>query len=197
MRTLKIKSFAARRGAGMTLVELLVAVAASSLMLAAAMTMWIFSMRSFAAAGNYMDLDAKSRGAVDLMLRDLRDATEIVGYQNNGSNNWLRVTNAQVANSGANYAWDSSSRKLICQRPGEADWVFLTECDAWDFQFYQRTPHTSGIYVFYPATNAWGTTDVSIAKLVNMSWKCSRNLLGRKANTENVQTAQVVLRNKR
>ena len=29
-----------------------------------------------------------------------------------------------------------------------------------------------------------------------MTWKCSRTILGQKANTESVQTAQVVLRNK-
>ncbi len=50
--------------------------------------------------------------------------------------------------------------------------------------------------MFYPATNSSGVYDPSICKLINMSWKCSRTILGSKMNTESVQTAQVVLRNK-
>jgi hypothetical protein len=72
----------------------------------------------------------------------------------------------------------------------------LTECDRWDFELYQRTPKSGGTYVFYPATNIAGAYDLSICKLIDMTWKCSRTILGSKANTESVQTAQVVLRNK-
>src|SRR4051812_42396851 len=107
-----------QRASGMTLVELMVGVAASSLVLAAAAAMWIFSLKSFTSAGNYMDLDSRSRFAVDSMLRDLRNATAIVAYQQNGSNNWLQVTNSQLAGSGAKFTWEASSRQLICQKPG-------------------------------------------------------------------------------
>jgi hypothetical protein len=50
--------------------------------------------------------------------------------------------------------------------------------------------------VFFPATNSAGAYDLSVCKLINMTWKCSRTVLGSKLNTESVQTAQVVLRNK-
>ena len=181
---------------GMSLVEMMVAVAAGSLVLAAAATMWIFTARSFASTGNYMDMDTKSRQAVDLMLRDIRQATSIVGFQNTGSNNWLTVTNSLAAGTGATFAWNSDSRSLVCRKSGQPDKVYLTECDLWAFSLYQRTPHTNGTYVFFPATNVSGTIDLSITKLVNMTWKCSRKIIGKTLNTENVQTAQVVLRNK-
>ena len=94
------------------------------------------------------------------------------------------------------YTWQASTQSLACQKPGEPDQVYLTECDRWDFELFQRAPQKSGSYVFFPATNSAGAYDLSICKLINMSWKCSRTILGSKLNTESVQTAQIVLRNK-
>ena len=59
----------------MTLVEVMVSVALGSMVLAMAGSLWLFGSRSFAAMGNYTDLDAKSRNALDLMSRDIREAT--------------------------------------------------------------------------------------------------------------------------
>ena len=181
---------------GLTLIQMLVAVAIGTVIMTAVILVWIFSARSFVAMGNYTDLDSKSRYAIDCMLRDIRSANQIVAFQNNGTTNFLQVTNSQAANSGATYTWDSTTRNLVCQKDGESGRTYLTECDLWDVQLYQRTPHPSGTYVFYPATNVAGVYDTSICKLINMTWKCSRTILGNKINTENVQTAQVVLRNK-
>ena len=180
----------------MTLIQVLVATALGTLIMTAVILVWIFASRSFVALGNYTDLDSKSRYAIDCMLRDIRDATQIVAFQNNGTTNFLQVTNTQTANSGATYSWDSTSRTLVCQKPVDGGRTYLTECDLWDVQLFQRTPNSSGTYVFYPATNVAGAYDTTLCKLINMTWKCSRTILGNKINTENVQTAQVVLRNK-
>jgi hypothetical protein len=174
----------------------MVAIAAGMLVLTAAVTAWIFVLRGFTAVGNYADLDGKSRFTVDSMLSEIRQSSQVVGYQKSGSSSWLTLTNASVASSGVTYSWDATSRQLVRQKSGQADYVYLTECDLWDFQLYQRSPHTNGVYVFYPATNSAGVTDASLCKLINMTWKCSRQIMGKKVNTENVQTAQVVLRNK-
>jgi hypothetical protein len=73
----------------------------------------------------------------------------------------------------------------------------LTECDRWDFGLYQRTPLVTSSNVFYyPATNTAGTLDPKLCKLINLSWKCSRLVAAQKLNTESVQAAQFVLRNK-
>ena len=181
---------------GLTLIQMLVGTALGTLIMTAVILVWVFSARSFVALGNYTDLDSKSRYAIDCMLRDIRNATQIVAFQNNGTTNFLQVTNTQAANTGATYTWDSTTRNLVCQKDGEGARTYLTECDLWDVQLYQRTPHPSGSYVFYPSTNVAGAYDTSICKLINMTWKCSRTILGNKINTENVQTAQVVLRNK-
>jgi len=38
------------------------------------------------------------------------------------------------------------------------------------------------------------TTDVSEAKVVHVTWSCSRTIMGARVNTESVQTAQIVIR---
>jgi hypothetical protein len=35
----------------------------------------------------------------------------------------------------------------------------------------------------------------SQVKLISVSWRCSRTILGAKVNTESVQTAQICIRN--
>ncbi len=185
----------ARRAAGLTLVELMVSVALGSLAMAMAGSLWLYSSRSFAAMSNYADLDAKSRNALDLMSREIRQAAQVTAFQNSGTTKWLTVTNA-AQGAAITYTWSAGPRTLVCQKTGQADQVYLTECDRWDFEFYQRAPQKGTNYVFFPATNTAGAYDLSIAKLINMSWKCSRTILGDKVNTESVQTAQIVLRNK-
>ncbi len=63
----------------------------------------------------------------------------------------------------------------------------LTGCDALTFTIAQRTPK-DGTYELFP------TATPATAKVVNIAWNCSRTILGRKANTENVQTARIVIR---
>ena len=184
-----------RGRSGMTLPEVMVAVALSSILLAAAGSLWLFGSRSFAAMGNYVDLDARSRNALDQMSRDIREATRVTGFDNKGSTRWLQITNP-AESTVTTYTWSPSTKALVCQKPGRADQVYLSECDRWDFELFQRAPQKGGNYVFYPATNTSGVYDPSMCKLINMTWKCSRTILGSKMNTESVQTAQIVLRNK-
>lgn len=177
----------------MTLVEVMVALGLSSLLLATIMMIWLFGFRSYGAMFNYTDLSNQNRNAMDLISRDIREATLIVGFQNVGTTKWLELTNASGER--IRYTWDGESRTLVCARNDEAPVTYLTGCERWDFQVSQRTPNTETSYLFYPATNIDGIYDPSICKVVNMRWKCYRTLLDR-LNTESVQTAQVVLRNK-
>ena len=197
---------------GMTLVEVMVSVALGALVLAMGSSLWLFGSRSFVAMSNYSDLGVKSRQALDLMSREIRQATRVTGFDNTGTAKWLAVTNNALGTTVV-YSWNAASRRLLRQEirtytassgpsamaassTERPSLVFLTECDRWDFELYQRAPQKDGTYLFFPATNSAGAYDLSICKLVNMTWKCSRTILGSKVNTESVQTAQVVLRNK-
>jgi prepilin-type N-terminal cleavage/methylation domain-containing protein len=63
---------------GFTLVELLVAIAVGSLALTATMSLSLYSLRSFAALTNYVDLDNLSRNALDHMTREIRQADRVL-----------------------------------------------------------------------------------------------------------------------
>ena len=181
-----------RHGRGWTLVELLVAVAASMLIMASIMTIMVFTMRSFRAVGNYGELNQQSRYALDLMNRDIRNASGVWSYvtATNGTVTAITLTNS-IDQSLIDYTWDSTATTVTytyTPRSGTASSkVLLTNCDAFAVTLLMRTASTN--LTFTVATNG------SDVKMIYMDWKCSRYIGGSKQNTESVQTAQIVLRN--
>ena len=145
-----------RRARGFTLIEMMVGVALSSILLALSGSLWLFGSRSFVAMGNYTDLDAKSRSALDLMSRDIRQATAVMGTDNQAGTKSLTVTNALLG-TGTTYTWKASSHSLVCQKTGQPDQVYLTECDRWDFDLFQRAPQKGGGLCFLSGDqHGWG-----------------------------------------
>lgn len=187
-----------RAASAWTLAELLITVLVISLVLLVVAALTIFALKSFYAMGNYSNLEAKSRMALDRMTKDLRQAYLLLGASNTPAAKGLVLVQTNSAGQAVflAYTWDSTSRTLYCQKTGGAKEAYLTECDRWDFSVYQRAPLAGQTFVFNPATNGAAGVNPTTAKLINMSWKCSRTLLGTPRNTESVQTAQIVLRNK-
>jgi prepilin-type N-terminal cleavage/methylation domain-containing protein len=176
-----------------TLVEISVALAVGSLVLAAVGSLTMYAAKSSLAMVNYVDLDSKSRYALDIISREIRQASGLLSFQTNRS---LTLTNAyQAATITLTYSPDS--RKVVMSKTGQADLTALTECETWNFSLYQRTPYVTGTNIlYYPATNGTGVVDVNLCKLIDLSWKCSRTIFAQKVNTESVQAAQIVLRSK-
>jgi hypothetical protein len=175
---------------------LLVAVGVSSLLLGVVAILMLYSLRSFTAIGNYVDLDSKSRNALDVMLREIRQATALTAFQDTGGAKSLTLTNAD-AGVQVHYVWDAGTGRLSVEKTGQPTQLLLSECERWEFKLCQRSPQPNATNAFFLATNVNGTLDPALCKLIDMRWKCSRQILGKKLNTESVQTAQVVLRNKR
>ena len=156
------------------------------------MMLYLFGLRSFGAMSNYAEMSGRSRHALDVMARDIRQATIVLSCNTN-----LPVKQLQLSTYDLNgpctvtYSWDSNARVVTSTKVDNAGQTTtttnLTGCDFWTFNLFQRTP--TNAYTFYP------TTDWRLCKLINMSWKCSRTILGKKVNTEDVMTAEVVLRN--
>jgi hypothetical protein len=169
-----------------SLVELMVTSAVGLLLLTVVAVMFTFGLRSFASMGNYSELDGKSRRALDLITRDVRQASRVLSYQSNATSRVLTLTN--FTGGTLVYSWDAASGLLTCDKTGESTAVYLTGCDLWNATLFQRTPGTNN--------NFYTTADPATCKLINMSWRCSRAVMGRKLNTESVLTAQIVLRNK-
>ena len=168
---------------GMTLVELMVALGASVLLLAAVAKGWAFTARSFAAIGNYADMDNASRNALDLMSRDIRGAQSVTFYRTNQ----ITLRNPPPDNSVFSYVYDPNTATLV-RSTSAGDQVLLRECDYVTFSVSQR--NVTNNFQFYSTSN-----QPSLTKLVDVSWKCSRKVVGTMVNTESVQTAKIVLRN--
>jgi hypothetical protein len=63
----------------------------------------------------------------------------------------------------------------------------LEQCDYLKFSIFQRNP-IGGTYDQYPAATP------ATCKLVQLTWICSRPIVGSGKNTECVQSAKVVIR---
>ncbi len=190
MKTLVKDSRQKQATAGMTLVETLVATVVASLLLLVVGVLSVYGLRSFSAMGNCTELDAQSRQALDQISQDMRQATQVLSCGTNAFGATLVVSNG-LRGMTIRYEWDADARTLSCEKSDQGEVVYLTQCDAWQVEMYRRTPQPGTTMTFVRTPNP------AECKLVAMTWKCSRPIMGRAWNTETVQTAQIVLRNKR
>jgi hypothetical protein len=182
-----------RSRAAFTLLEMLVAFMVGSMAIGGVCTISISAAFNYQAMGHYATMDNQSRNALDVISREVRDSSQLVAFSTNNPP-YLRFTNSTA---GVTVTISYSSNCLYLAKSGQPTVTLLTGCDSWNFSLFGHAPLlTGGQLSFYPATNSSGYLDASLAKGVNMNWKCSRSILGSKLNTESVQTAQVVLRNK-
>src|SRR5262245_62392252 len=84
------------RRACMTLVEMLIAIGISGLVFLAVGMMIFFSGRSYAALANYVDLDNKSRKALDQMSKEIRQVDGVIGIGTTNLTSGQTVTNKLV-----------------------------------------------------------------------------------------------------
>ena len=164
-----------------TLMEVMVAMGIASLILLVAAKLTMFSARSFVALQNYNDLDQASQLALDRMSREVRGATNCNTY----TSTMLVFDNGRLA-----YRYYPALRALWATNSGRPTRL-LDQCDALVFRAYQRNADTNTSLTFYGVTNLANTP----VKLIDVSWKCSRQILQQKVNTESVQTARIVIRN--
>jgi type II secretory pathway component PulJ len=169
----------ARRVAAFTLVEVMVASAIGTMLLAAVASLSFYSARSFAALANYVDLDQYSRKTLDKMSKEIRQADKIAS----ATTTQLILVQAGVTN--LSYTYDASAKTLTRTNGSEYE-ILLQECDSLTFTLYGRNT-VSNSFDQFPTTNA------ANAKLVKVNWTCSRKILGGK-NSESVQSAKIVIR---
>lgn len=176
-----------RSGHAFSIPEVLVSIGIGSLVLSAVALLSIYSARSFVGIGNYMDLDRASRQALDLVTRDIRQTMVLTSYATN------QLTFTDFDTNVLTFTWNPSTKQLTRTKNGVTR-VLLRGCDYLTFHICQRNP-IPGQFNFYPATNTAGVYTPSLCKLVDVSWRCSRTMLGRTLHTESVQTAKIVMRN--
>lgn len=174
-----------RQRSAFTLVEMLVAMGIGGLIVGVVAGLTVYSARSFASLYNYVDLDEKSRTTLDRMTADIRQADSL---QSISTSNDKIVLNYSGGNT-IGYLWQTNTGKVFRQVNGANDPpnALLEGCDWLEFSIYQRNP-VGGTYDQYP------TASPATCKLIQVSWTCSREILGSKINTESVQSAKIVIR---
>ncbi|MEI8290594.1 MAG: prepilin-type N-terminal cleavage/methylation domain-containing protein [Verrucomicrobiota bacterium] len=171
------------REPGFSLIELMVSAGVGAIILTAVILSFICCTRSFAAIGNYIDLNRVSQNALDQMSRDIRQASSLQSFATN------QLVFLDSNSNQLTFAWSPLTSQLTRSSGGATD-VLLKNCDYLSFDISQRNPVTDGAFGFYTASN-----NPAVCKLVSVSWRCSRTIFGEKMNTESVQTAKIVLRN--
>lgn len=166
--------------AAFTLVEFLITLAVGSIIFLAVAVLGLYAGRSFAGLANYTDLDARSRNALDRLTRDVRQVNRLT------SNSATSLVFEDADGAPLRYVYSPGARTLSRIKGGNTQ-VLLTECDSLSFAIFQRNP-IGGTYDQFPTGSAATT------KLINVTWTCSRRILGTAMNTENVQTAKIVIR---
>jgi hypothetical protein len=165
-----------------TILETMLATGLSSLIFAMVASSFLFQIKSYYGLSNYVDLDRKSRNALDLMSKQIRRAHWLSDY----GTNFLAFEDADETP--LRFTFDPVARTLIRTKNGVDDpKPLLTECDFLQFSIFQRNP-VGGSYDQYP------TAASTNCKLVQMSWICSRKIMGTTKNTESVQSAKIVIR---
>lgn len=169
-----------KKMAGLTLLETMIASGLAAVLVATIMALTSYTARSFAAISNYAALDRASRKALDRLTMMIREADGVTAFTTN------RV---ELSYHGAplSYRYDSAAKMLTETVAGETT-TLLEGCDSFVFGIFQRNT-VGGSYDYYPAA-----LDEAEAKILQVSWVCSRRLLGQLINTESVQSAKIVIR---
>jgi Tfp pilus assembly protein PilW len=172
-----------RRGGttGSSLLEIMVTIGITTIIAGAVMGFSLYTGRSFASLGNYVDLEQRSQMALDRMTQDIRQTQ----YLTSISSNQLVFRDYDDALLTFRY---SPTDRTLTRSKGSASQILLRECDYLSFSNYQRTPipNSGDQYQI--------TTSPTNSKLVSVTWVCSREITGTKLNTESVQTAKIVIR---
>jgi type II secretory pathway pseudopilin PulG len=172
----------AARRSGFTLVELMVAAALGLLACLALMLLSVYSSRSFVAIANYVNMDERSQLALDKMSKEIRQVQRLTFFSPTS------VTFQDADGQPLQFAYDPGARTLV-RISGEVTNTYLTDCDSLEFSKYQGTAISNTFDAYNPAY-------VTNSRLIQVTWTCSRKILGAKLNTESVQSAKIVIRNK-
>jgi len=140
----------------------------------------LYSGINFACLANYTEMDSASLNAMSRVTRDIRSANALTAISTNS------ITISTDTGSPITYSFSTGSRTLS-RLQGTNSLVVLRECDDLRFFVYQRTP-VAGQFAQYDIG------DTNEAKVVFVTWTCSRTVFGRKLTTDSASAGRVVMR---
>jgi len=167
--------------AAFTVIELMVSSALALLVVGSVGSLCWHSSRSFAAIANYVDLDQASQLALDKMSQEARQARRLLDFTPTS------LSLLDVDKNLLQFIYDPDARTLVRVSGGETNRL-LSGCDFLQFSKYQRHTISNTFDAYDPAY-------LTNTRLIQVTWVCSRKILGAKVNTESVQSAKIALRN--
>jgi Tfp pilus assembly protein PilW len=180
---------APRTNRAWTLVEMMIAVGLFSLVGLALMGTYIFSVKSMASMYSYALLDQQNRQAMDQLTREIRQSKRVLAYSTN-SITILAPKDDFSGDHQVTYSFSASTKKMIRSSSDEPTKVLLTDCSLLKFDLFTRCPSNAVFGSFPVAVNNWSNT----VKVLQLTWKTSVTQPTGIANSENVQTARIVIR---
>ena len=88
------------------------------------------------------------------------------------------------------YSFSPSTKKMMRTSGDGTSKVLLNDCNLLSFQLFTRCPSNAVFGSFPVAVNNWQQT----VKVLQLTWKTSMSLPSGIVNSENVQTARIVIR---
>lgn len=173
----------------MTLIETMIALALGGLVLAGVANTSVFTARSFLGLADYTTLNAKGRNALGRITKDIRQADFVSSYTTN-SLVFQTTDPATGSASTLTYTYDPTAQTLTRTLNGQSQ-ILLKDCNYFHFDLYQRNPSLTdgGDLVALISTD-----QPSLVKAVDLTWTCSLSILGSLRNSEDVQSARIVIR---
>ena len=170
---------------------MMIALAIFSLGMAALGSFYLFSIRSLASMANYASLDQENRQAMDRLTQEIRQATAVENCTTNGDSTSITILEPDTNGNDipVTYLFSAANSEL-CRIAGGDSTVLLTNCDLLNFELFQRNPSNGNYGVFPVASSDWTQT----VKVVQLTWETARSLPSGLVNSENIQTARIVIR---
>jgi len=175
----------AGKRAGFTLVEVLISSALALVVAAAVAVLYLYSSRTFLTLNHYTDMCQISQLALDKMSKDIRQAKAVTYFTNSSSIS--SITFSDVNGNSLQYNYNAAA-KTLSRISGGKTTVYLTNCDSLQFWIYQPTPLYGSFDCYTPAF-------LANARVIQMTWSCSRQILGQTTTTESMESAQIAMRN--
>lgn len=158
----------------------MIAMALAGMLTGAMLTLFTSGTKELVRMFHYCDLNGSIQLTVDTLTRDVRNANRVTAYT--PTSLVLEAVNAPPVA----YIFDPAGRTLTRTQGGRPQ-ELLTDCESLTFRLSARNP-MKAFGGFLPTANP------ADCKVVSVSIKSFRMLLGRKQITENVTTANIVIR---
>jgi prepilin-type N-terminal cleavage/methylation domain-containing protein len=181
---------APRARQGWTLLEMMIAVGIFSLVGMSLMGTYMFSVKTMASMYSYALLDAYNRQAMDQLTWEIRQSKKVLAYTTN-SITILAVNPTNGVESTIKYQFSPTKKKMVRQNLSDnTSKLLLDNCSLLQFDLFTRCPSNAVFGAFPVAVNNWSNT----VKVLQLTWKTAVTKPDGIINSENVQTARIVIR---